>query len=121
MYKNTPLRILNSNIRFTNTKTTIMKAGKPKNESKTGEQLIVDAIVRLERKIDSIHSHVNVNKEYLTTREAYAYLGCSRSFLGNLTRAGKIKRVKLESGRQYYATAELKTFLNNPAAIAETI
>jgi excisionase family DNA binding protein len=69
---------------------------------------------RIERKIDKLDKQGNLNKEYLTTHEACIYLGCTRTMVWKLVKAGKLNRLKLENGRTYYATAELKHVIECP-------
>lgn len=78
--------------------------------------LILSAILRLEKKIDRIDTQSNLNKDYLTTHESCHFLGCSRNMIWRLVKAGKLNKLKLENGRTYYATQELKNIIENTPA-----
>ena len=85
-----------------------------KNRSNNTDALL-NAILRIEKKIDRIDNNSNLNKDYLTTQEACTFLGCSRSMIWKLVNSGKLNRLKMENGRTYYSTKELKAVIDNPA------
>lgn len=66
------------------------------------------------KKVNKLDIHSNLDKEYLTTKEACSYLGCSRSMLHKLVVGGKLNRHKLANGRTYYASNELKQLIESP-------
>ena len=72
---------------------------------------IWETLLRLEKKVDSIHTHVNINKEYLSTKEACSFLGVGRTRLWELVEESKITKLKDENDRNRYSTAELKEYL----------
>lgn len=76
-------------------------------------------IQRIEKKIDKLDNQANLNKDYLTTQEACTFLGCSRGMIWKLVNAGKLNRLKMENGRTYYASAELKKLIENPQDIED--
>lgn len=77
---------------------------------------ITAMLLRIEKKIDRLDNKSNLDKEYLTTHEACTYLGCSRGMIWKMVNDGKITRLKLDNGRTYYATQELKNIIENPPA-----
>lgn len=91
-----------------------------------GAKLIIDTLNNhsqllktLLKKVDKLDNQANLNKEYLTTQEACTFLGCSRSMVWKLVSTGKLTRLKLENGRTYYASAELKKLIENPQDIED--
>lgn len=76
-------------------------------------QSILIALQRIEKKIDRIDTISNLDKEYLTTREACTYLNCSRTMLWKLVASEKLRKIKLESGRTYYSSSELKSIVES--------
>ncbi len=87
-----------------------------KKNANTGENTeLLQAILRLEKKIDRMATQNTIqDKEYLTTHETCLYLGCTRGMIWKMVNAGKLTRLKLENGRTYYATAELKKLIETP-------
>lgn len=76
---------------------------------------LLQAILRLEKKIDRMTTQGNIQqKEYLTTQETCLFLGCTRGMIWKMVNSGKITRLKLENGRTYYASAELKKLIETP-------
>lgn len=82
------------------------------------EALILQALSRIEFKLNKIENQSNLAKEYLTTIEACAFLGCQRTMIWKLVRDGKLTKLKLDNGRTYYATAELKKLIETPLETA---
>ena len=62
-------------------------------------------------KIDRLSRQQNLEKDYLTTQEACLYLGCSRSMIWKIAKEGRITKLKKENGRTYYATHELRLYI----------
>jgi excisionase family DNA binding protein len=86
-----------------------------KNHS-TGDESkeLIDILLRVEKKIDRLDKHRDLNKDYLTTQEACYYLGCTRTMVWWLVQAGKLTKLKLDNGRTYYASQELKKLVESP-------
>lgn len=91
-----------------------------------GAKLIIDTLNNhsqllktLLKKVDKLDNQSNLNKDYLTTQEACTFLGCSRSMIWKLVNVGKLNRLKMENGRTYYASAELKKLIENPQEIED--
>lgn len=89
-----------------------------KDSKKIVGESIMATLLRLEKKIDKLSAQSNLDKEYLTTHEACTYLGCSRGMIWRLVNSGKLTRLKMENGRTYYATHELKKIIENPAELS---
>ena len=82
--------------------------------SKQEKGVIEASILRLERKVDSLHSQLIMQKDWLTTREACLYLAVQRTQLWKLVTAGKIQKPKKnEAGRNRYEMADLKAYIQN--------
>lgn len=77
-------------------------------------QSILLALHRIEKKVDQIGLKSTLDKEYLSTREACTFLACSRSMIWKLVKEGKLNRFKMENGRTYYLTTELKKVIAGP-------
>lgn len=77
-------------------------------------------LTRIEGKIDRLNLKMNLEKDYLTTQEACVFLGCTRSMIWKLVNAGMINRLKMENGRTYYATHELKNYIERGNPIETT-
>lgn len=86
---------------------------KDKNTILSNED-IVKTLQRIERKLDKLDTQSNLSKEYLTTQEACMFLGCQRTMIWKLVNDGKLQKNKLDNGRTYYASAELKKLIENP-------
>jgi excisionase family DNA binding protein len=71
-------------------------------------------LTRIEQKVDIANTKNSINKEFLTTAETCQYLGCSRVMIWKLVKSGKLNKQKLENGRTYYASAELKKLIETP-------
>lgn len=76
----------------------------------------LQAILRIEKKIDRLQIQSNLEKDYLTTQEACVYLGCTRSMIWKMVNAGTLTKLKKENGRTYYATHELKKYVESPTS-----
>jgi excisionase family DNA binding protein len=77
------------------------------------------AITRVEKKVDRLYLQKNLEKEYLTTQESCAYLGCTRSMIWKLAKAGTITKIKKDNGRTYYASHELKSYIEGPTIFSD--
>jgi len=76
--------------------------------------LIMQALSRIEQKLNKLENQTNFVKDYLTTQEACTFLGCTRTMIWKLSKDGKITKLKLENGRTYYASAELRKLIETP-------
>ncbi len=79
------------------------------------QQTILLALQRIEKKVDKLNSQSHLDKDYLSTYEACSYLGCTRSMIWRLVKDGKLNKLKMENGRTYYATQELKNIIESAA------
>lgn len=75
---------------------------------------LIQILLRVEKKIDRLDKHKDLNKDYLTTQEACYFLGCTRTMVWKLVNAGKLTKLKLDNGRTYYASQELKKLIESP-------
>jgi excisionase family DNA binding protein len=89
------------------------KSGKKDNQI-IDNTVILQTLLRIEKRIERLDTHSNLNKEYLTTQEACLFLGCTRGMVWKMVNAGKVTRLKLDNGRTYYASAELKKLIETP-------
>ena len=81
------------------------------SKKEIGANIILQALVRIEKKIDRMQIQSNLEKDYLTTQEACVYLGCTRSMIWKMVNAGTLTKLKKDNGRTYYATHELKKYV----------
>lgn len=84
------------------------------DQERSFQEFVTKTLVRLEKKIDKMDIQSNLNKDYLTTQEACSFLGCSRSMIWKYVNAGRLNRLKMDNGRTYYASGELKQLIENP-------
>ncbi len=85
------------------------------NNGKKSQETIFSALLRIEKKVDRLSVQNNMDKEYLSTREACLYLSCNRTMLWKLVKEGKVNKQKLENGRTYYSSMELKSLIESPS------
>jgi len=72
---------------------------------------IAQQLNRIEKYLQSLHSQAKTEKEYLTTREACQFLCVGRSYIHKLVSACRIDRLKMDNGRTYYRTDQLKALI----------
>ena len=62
--------------------------------------------------VDGLKTNSPLEKKHKQTEDACQYLGCSKRWLQNQAKAGKIRKFKV-SGKVYYAIEDLDNLITN--------
>ncbi|MBW7942168.1 MAG: helix-turn-helix domain-containing protein, partial [Candidatus Kuenenia stuttgartiensis] len=74
---------------------------------------ILHKVSKIEKIAKKLDTQSNLNKDFLTIKEACAYLGISRGTLNNYVIGGKLTKLSL-GGRVAFAASELRALFDNP-------
>lgn len=78
-------------------------------------EAVLKAVRAMHNDVKHMAKNTHTQKDFLDTRQACIYLGCSRGNLSNLERNRGLSKHKI-NGRVYYKTEDLKNLIQ-PASV----